>query len=35
MDAIAKAGLKIGADPMGGASLAYWQPIAERYGAGH
>ena len=32
MDTIAKAGLRIGADPMGGASLAYWQPIAERYG---
>lgn len=31
MDAIAAAGLKIGADPMGGASLAYWEPIAERY----
>ena len=32
MEAIAKVGLKIGADPMGGASLAYWEPIAERYG---
>ena len=31
MEAIARAGLKIGADPMGGASLAYWQPIAETY----
>lgn len=32
MEAIAQTGLKIGVDPMGGASLAYWQPIAERYG---
>jgi phosphoglucomutase len=32
MEAIAQAQLKIGVDPMGGASLAYWQPIAGRYG---
>ena len=32
MDAIRAAGLKIGVDPLGGASLPYWQPIAERYG---
>jgi len=32
MRAIAAAGLKIGADPLGGASVAFWQPIAERYG---
>jgi len=32
MVAIASAGLKIGADPLGGASVAFWQPIAERYG---
>ena len=32
MAAIKEAGLKIGADPMGGASLAYWEPIAETYG---
>jgi phosphoglucomutase len=32
MEAIAQAGLRIGADPLGGASLAYWQPIAEAYG---
>ncbi len=31
MEAIANAGLKIGADPLGGASLAYWEPIAEKY----
>jgi phosphoglucomutase len=29
---IAAAGLKIGVDPMGGSGVAYWQPIAERYG---
>jgi phosphoglucomutase len=32
MDAIRASGVKIGVDPLGGASLAYWQPIAERYG---
>ena len=32
MDAVAAAGLKIGADPMGGSGVAYWEPIAERYG---
>jgi phosphoglucomutase len=32
MEAIAAAGLKIGVDPMGGSGVAYWQPIAERYG---
>jgi phosphoglucomutase len=32
MDAIKSAGLRIGADPLGGASVAFWQPIAERYG---
>jgi len=32
MDAIAGAGLKIGADPLGGSSVDYWEPIAERYG---
>ena len=31
MDAIARAGLRLGADPMGGAGVAYWEPIAERY----
>lgn len=31
MDVIRESGLKIGADPMGGSGLAYWQPIAERY----
>ncbi|HEY2645038.1 MAG TPA: phosphoglucomutase (alpha-D-glucose-1,6-bisphosphate-dependent) [Galbitalea sp.] len=32
MDAIKKAGIRIGADPLGGASVHYWQLIAERYG---
>ncbi len=32
MQAIAQAGLRIGVDPMGGAGLPYWEPIAERYG---
>ena len=32
MDAIAASGLKIGVDPMGGASLPFWQPIADLYG---
>ncbi len=32
MKAIADASLKIGVDPMGGAGVAYWEPIAERYG---
>ncbi len=31
MEAIAGAGLKIGVDPLGGASVAFWDPIAERY----
>jgi phosphoglucomutase len=32
MDAIRAAGVRIGVDPLGGASVGYWQPIAERYG---
>jgi phosphoglucomutase len=32
MRAIANARLNIGVDPLGGASVAYWRPIAERYG---
>jgi len=32
MDAIRKAGLSIAVDPMGGAAVAYWHPIALRYG---
>lgn len=32
MDAIRNAGVKIGVDPLGGASVHYWQPIKKRYG---
>ena len=31
VDAIARAGVHIGADPMGGASVAYWGEIARTY----
>ncbi|MFC0031574.1 phosphoglucomutase (alpha-D-glucose-1,6-bisphosphate-dependent) [Micromonospora chaiyaphumensis] len=31
IDAIRDAGVRIGADPMGGASVAYWGEIAERH----
>jgi phosphoglucomutase len=31
MEAIRAAGLTIGVDPLGGASVGYWQPIAEQY----
>jgi phosphoglucomutase len=32
MAAIRSAGLKLGVDPMGGAAVHFWGPIAERYG---
>jgi phosphoglucomutase len=32
MEAIAASGIRIGVDPLGGAGLPYWEPIAERYG---
>jgi len=32
VDAIRKAGVRIGADPLGGASVHYWQAIADRLG---
>ena len=32
MDAIQSARLKLGIDPLGGSGVAYWQPMAERYG---
>jgi phosphoglucomutase len=32
MDAIRTSGLRIGVDPMGGASVAYWAAIRDRYG---
>jgi phosphoglucomutase len=32
MEAIRASGVKIGIDPLGGASVHFWQPIIERYG---
>lgn len=32
MDTIRAGGLTLGIDPLGGAGMAYWQPIIERYG---
>jgi phosphoglucomutase len=32
LDAIRASGLRLGADPLGGASVAYWAAIAERHG---
>jgi phosphoglucomutase len=32
LEAVRSAGLRLGVDPLGGASLAYWPRIAERYG---
>jgi phosphoglucomutase len=32
MDAIRGAGLRLGVDPLGGSGVAYWGPIADRYG---
>ena len=32
MEAIRAAGLKLGVDPLGGAAVHYWQPIADTYG---
>jgi phosphoglucomutase len=32
LDAIRSAGIRIGADPLGGASVDYWAAIAERHG---
>ncbi len=31
LDAIREAGVRIGVDPLGGASLVYWQALTERY----
>ncbi|MBI5583373.1 MAG: alpha-D-glucose phosphate-specific phosphoglucomutase [Deltaproteobacteria bacterium] len=31
LEAIRRAGLRLGVDPLGGASVAYWEPIARRY----
>jgi len=32
MKAIANARIRVGADPMGGSGVAYWEPIADMYG---
>jgi len=32
LDAVRTAGVRIGADPLGGASVAYWAEIADRFG---
>jgi phosphoglucomutase len=32
LEAVASAKLKLGVDPLGGAGIAFWEPIAERYG---
>ena len=32
LDAIRDSGLRLGVDPLGGASVAYWAAIAERHG---
>ena len=32
LEAVRSSGVKIGVDPLGGASAAYWQPVAECYG---
>lgn len=32
MGAIKAAGVRIGIDPLGGASLPYWEPVKQRYG---
>jgi len=31
LDAVRASGIRIGVDPMGGAGLAFWEPIATRY----
>lgn len=31
LEAIRAAGLRIGADPLGGSNIAYWEPIRDRY----
>ncbi|MGH7258986.1 MAG: phosphoglucomutase, alpha-D-glucose phosphate-specific, partial [Nitrospiraceae bacterium] len=32
LERIKQAGLHIGVDPLGGSAIAYWKPIADRYG---
>jgi phosphoglucomutase len=32
LEAVRASGIKLGVDPLGGAGVHYWRPIAERYG---
>ncbi len=32
LEIVRAVGLRIGVDPLGGASVAYWEPIAQKYG---
>ncbi|TRZ98458.1 MAG: alpha-D-glucose phosphate-specific phosphoglucomutase [Deltaproteobacteria bacterium] len=32
LEAVRGAGIRIGVDPLGGSSTAYWEPITDRYG---
>jgi phosphoglucomutase len=32
LNAVRASGIKLGVDPLGGAALGYWEPIAEKYG---
>ncbi|UBF28640.1 phosphoglucomutase (alpha-D-glucose-1,6-bisphosphate-dependent) [Kovacikia minuta CCNUW1] len=32
IEAIRSSGIRIGADPLGGSNIAYWEPIAQHYG---
>jgi phosphoglucomutase len=32
LEVVRSAGLRLGVDPLGGASVAYWEPISRRYG---
>jgi phosphoglucomutase len=32
MEAVRASGIRVAVDPMGGASLPFWDPVAERYG---
>jgi phosphoglucomutase len=32
LDAVSKAGVSIGVDPLGGSAVNYWEPIRDRYG---
>lgn len=32
LKALASSGIKIGADPLGGSGIAFWEPIADKYG---